>query len=171
MSAHHTGFSVSRFCGSFFLETLFSALLNSVVVSAALMSFCRSWAFFSRSFFLVSIFLSSWMRYSSSATYRKKMISTQKESASKSAYKYKSNCKVTNLFRCANEQLFQLLLTAPFMAGIKDVDFGFCSWCSTDFGQLTTNIIISFFQVLHRTFLKKYFRTNTCFNSPNCIFF
>lgn len=67
-----TGFSVSLFCGSFFLETLFSARLNSVVVSAALMSFCKSWAFFSRSFFRFSIFLSSWIRYSSSATYRTK---------------------------------------------------------------------------------------------------
>lgn len=72
MNADHTGFSVSLFCGSFFLETLFSARLNSVVVSAALMSFCKSWAFFSRSFFLFSIFLSSWIRYSSSATYRTK---------------------------------------------------------------------------------------------------
>lgn len=65
-----TGFSVSRFCGSFFLVALRSARRISVVVSAAVMSFCRSWAFFSRSFFLVSIFLSSWTRYSSSATYR-----------------------------------------------------------------------------------------------------
>lgn len=72
VKSYHTGFSVSLFCGSFFLETLFSARLNSVVVSAALMSFCRSWAFFSRSFFLVSIFLSSWTRYSSSATCREK---------------------------------------------------------------------------------------------------
>lgn len=72
VNVDHTGFSVSLFCGSFFLETLFSARLNSVVVSAALMSFCKSWAFFSRSFFLFSIFLSSWIRYSSSATYRTK---------------------------------------------------------------------------------------------------
>lgn len=72
MNVHRTGFSVSLFCGSFFLETLFSARLNSVVVSAALMSFCKSWAFFSRSFFRFSIFLSSWIRYSSSATYRTK---------------------------------------------------------------------------------------------------
>lgn len=74
MNVDRTGFSVSLFCGSFFLETLFSARLNSVVVSAALMSFCKSWAFFSRSFFRFSIFLSSWIRYSSSATYRTKQL-------------------------------------------------------------------------------------------------
>lgn len=66
-----TIFSVSRFCGNFFLVALRSALRISVVVSAAVMSFWRSWAFFSRSFLRFSIFLNSWIRYSSSATYRK----------------------------------------------------------------------------------------------------
>jgi len=65
-----TGFSVSFFCGSFFLGALRSARLCSVVVSAAVMSFCRSCVLFSLSFFLVSILRSSWMRYSSSATCR-----------------------------------------------------------------------------------------------------
>lgn len=42
------------------------------------------------------------------------------------AQKSKSNYKVTNLFRCAIEELLQLLFTASFMAGIKDVDLGLC---------------------------------------------
>lgn len=74
-----TGFSVSFFCGSFFLGALRSARLCSVVVSAAVMSFCRSWVLFSLSFFLVSILRSSWMRYSSSATCRPEHVRAVRE--------------------------------------------------------------------------------------------
>lgn len=79
----------------------------------------------------------------------------QKERVYTPAHRYRWKCKITNLFRCAIEQLFQLLFAAPFMASVKDVDFGFCPWCCAHFGQLTTNAIISFFQVLHRAFLTK----------------
>lgn len=96
MNVDHTGFSVSLFCGSFFLETLFSARLNSVVVSAALMSFCKSWAFFSRSFFLFSIFLSSWIRYSSSATYRTKDLGATFICKRKKMFFAKTHCFLTH---------------------------------------------------------------------------
>lgn len=58
------------------------------------------------------------------------------------------------MLRCAIKELLQLLLAAPFMASIKDVDLGFGPRGCTDLGQLTTNVIISFFQVLYGTFLK-----------------
>lgn len=62
---------------------------------------------------------------------------------------------IKNLLRCAIEELFQLFFTAPFMAGIKDVDLGVCSRGCTHLGQLTTNTIIPFFQVLNSSFLSK----------------
>lgn len=64
----HTGFSASFFWGSFFLGALRSVRRCSAVVSAAVISFCRSWLRFSRSFFRASILRSSCSRYSSSAT-------------------------------------------------------------------------------------------------------
>lgn len=142
------------------------------------MSFCRSWAFFSRSFFLFSIFLSSWTRYSSSATCRENKegaifilyLKTSYEHCKQwhlkcpflvlaifklwtAALQHSSNLKVTNLLRCAIKQLLQLLFAALFMAGIKDVDLGLCPRCCPDLVQLTTNIIVSFFQVLYWAFL------------------
>lgn len=115
MNADHTGFSVSLFCGSFFLETLFSARLNSVVVSAALMSFCKSWAFFSRSFFLFSIFLSSWIRYSSSATYRTKALGAT------------SMCKNT-LFSYSHKNTFLIVTTLVNIYNIKVEPAQACDW-------------------------------------------
>lgn len=70
----HTGFSASFFWGSFFLGALRSVRRCSAVVSAAVISFCRSWLRFSRSFFRASILRSSCSKYSSSATWERETL-------------------------------------------------------------------------------------------------
>lgn len=65
----HTGFSASFFWGASSWGPLRSVRRCSAVVSAAVISFCRSWLRFSRSFFRASILRSSCSKYSSSATW------------------------------------------------------------------------------------------------------
>ena len=52
---------------SFFFVAFLSALRDSMFVSAAVISFCKSCVFFSRSFFLISIFFNSPSKYCSSS--------------------------------------------------------------------------------------------------------
>lgn len=62
---------------------------------------------------------------------------------------------LSHLFRCAVKQPLQLVFPASLMSRVEDVDFRLGASRSTDLRQFPANVVITFFQILHRTFLGK----------------
>lgn len=67
----------------------------------------------------------------------------------------------SHLFRCAVKQSLQLVLSASLMSCVEDVDFRLGARWSAGLRQLPTNVVITFFQILHRTFLGKRVKPQT----------
>lgn len=59
------------------------------------------------------------------------------------------------LLWCPVVQPFQLLLPSPLMASVKDWNFQVCARSCTNISQLGADVIVSFLQVLHWSFLWK----------------